>query len=110
MSSTDDAELRRLFARQLVPAAARLRERGVAFLPPGPEPGEWSGYREMPESEDELLDASPDAFAARLEALWREEGLPELAELVEPLMRLAENLASEADETAEVSPSLYVMY
>lgn len=110
MSSTDEAALRRFLVSQLAPVAARLRERGVAFFPLGPEAAEESWYQPAPEGEPELSELEPEAFEARLRQRWERQGLPELAALAAPLAQLARQLEVGEEESAEISPFVYVMY
>jgi hypothetical protein len=110
MSSTDEAALRRFFESQLVPAAKELRDRGVRFFPLGPEPEAETWYEPPPDAEPEFVEIEPEAFAAELRARWAGEGLPELAALAEPLMALAREVEVGEDESAEISPFVYVMY
>ena len=64
MSSTDDDRLRRFYVDRLEPAARRLRERGVAFFPLGPDAGAASrsraGRRRV--AELRILDISESPF------------------------------------------------
>ncbi|MFO0691360.1 MAG: hypothetical protein U0900_21865 [Myxococcota bacterium] len=110
MSSTDDDRLRRFYVDRLEPAARRLRERGVAFFPLGPDAGAASYYAPPPTGPDfaSLDDAA--AWGEALRALWSAQGLPELAELVPELMAIAGELDVAEEETADISPFVYVMY
>ena len=45
-----------------------------------------------------------------LRALWSAQGLPELAALVPELMAIAGELDVAEEETADISPFVYVMY
>lgn len=110
MSSTDDGRLAAsFFGELLVPAAERLRQRGIVFFPLGPvfeEPSWWEG----PPSGPDFVPLDTGSIESRLRDLWRSEGLPELDELVQPLMELAEKLEVRDLEDSEVSPFVYVMY
>jgi len=110
LSSIDEAALRRLFRTGLAPAAEALRARGVRFFAPGPEPGRESWYEPGPTGEPELVELEPDAFEAALRRRWEGEGLPELAGLAAELMRLARQAEIGEQESAEISPFVYVMY
>jgi len=109
MSSTKD-RVRRLFNRKIVPAAEKLRRRGISFFPLGAEPEADSWYVDTPQGEDfEQFDASGPGRA--LAALWEAQELPELSEMLPALMEIAEQLkAADKDGAAEVSPFIYVMY
>jgi len=45
-----------------------------------------------------------------LAARWQQQGMPELADLAEPLIALAERLRPVVAESPNVSPNIYVMY
>lgn len=95
------------FREKLVPAAERLRERGVQFFPlaPVPEQCTWFvPYRVSPEDELDAVGPTSD----RLVALWAE--IPELAELAPALFALAQEIHPLQSEKAEVSPCFYVMF
>jgi hypothetical protein len=113
MSSTDDARLARFFDKRIVPAATRLRERGVRFFALGPEPDAESWYLGPPDSEPEFIEFEERDCAAALRSRWERQALPELVELVGPLLDLAQRLApppEDTDEAASLSPFVYVMY
>jgi hypothetical protein len=113
MSSTDDSRLTRFFERWIVPAAKRLRERGVHFFALAPEPDAESWYLGPPEAEPEFSEFEEQHCAAALRSRWERQELPELVELVDPLLDLAERLTpppETADEAASLSPFVYVMY
>jgi hypothetical protein len=110
MSLTKDSRLRRFFTRRIVPTAERIRRRGVTFFPLGPEPEQDTWYVEAP-SGDDFVDFDAGGPQRALYSLWQEQGLAELAELVAPLMEIAEHLkVLERDSADEVSPFIYVMY
>ena len=107
MSSTDDERLaRRFFNDELLPAAERLRERGVSFLPLGPD-DEASWFEPAPDGDDftEIGD-----LETVLRDHWEAQGLSELASLAHALANLADALEIREQDSAEVSPFVYVMY
>lgn len=107
MSSTDDddARARRFFGEHLLPAAAKLRERGVHFFPLGPDDAE-SWFETPPEGDFvEFGD-----LEAALRQLWQAQGLPELEALAQPLAKLADELEIREQDASEISPFVYVMY
>ena len=110
MSWIEDRRLERFFRRLLVPAATALRERGVRFFPSGPEAEQESWYSEVPADEPEFGEIDAEQIGEILSAHWQEQGLPELAELGVPLQRLARQLKGSEEESADVSPFVYVMY
>lgn len=110
MSSTDDARLRRFYAERLEPAARRLRERGTQFFPLGPDLAATTYYVAPPTGPDFSSLEDEAACGAALREMWSSQGLPELAELVPELMALARELEVVEEETADISPFVYVMY
>lgn len=109
MNSTDDAELaRRFFKEHILPVASALNERGVSLIDTAlEEEGSW--YVPPPDDPDfsQITDGN---VANELRALWTSQGLSELADLVEPLMALAQNLKVHGHDDKDVSPFVYVMY
>ena len=113
MSSTDDARLDKFFDKRIVPAATRLRERGVRFFPLGPETEAETWYLGPPVAEPEFVEFEERDCAAALRARWERQELPELVQLVEPLLELAGRLTpppEASDDAASLSPFVYVMY
>jgi hypothetical protein len=108
MSSTeDDWRMRRFFDERMVPAAVRLRARGVSFFPLGPEPDAPSWYVGAPENPD-FQDLEPPDLAAALSVHWHD--VPELAELADALVALARSLETKDEDDGDISPFVYVMY
>jgi hypothetical protein len=107
MSSTEDERRARAFFREkLLPAAAALRERGVAFFPLGPDDAD--SWFEAPPAGDPFLTLGDLETALREH--WEAEGLPELAALARSLADLADALEIREQDSADVSPFVYVMY
>jgi hypothetical protein len=109
MSSTEEAKLRAFFREKLVPAAIKLRERGVELFPVGPDPDAESWWEPGP-TEEEFVELAPEEIEAALVARWQAADLPELVALAEPLMKLARELEVTEEPSSEVSPFVYVMY
>lgn len=109
MSSTDALRLQRFFRKRLVPAAEKLRARGVSFFPLGPE-SEAETWYEGPPREPKFTTLAVDECEAALRELWQQKDLPELAALAGELMNLAKHLEVQEEESADVSPFVYVMY
>ncbi|MBK7949410.1 MAG: hypothetical protein IPK00_11890 [Deltaproteobacteria bacterium] len=110
MSSTDAARLRRFYVERLEPAARRLRERGVEFFPLGPDPSAKTWYVAPPTGPDFSSLDDEAACGEALREAWTSQGYPELAELVPELMAIARELEVVEEETADISPFVYVMY
>jgi hypothetical protein len=104
-----DARLREFFEARIVPAAERLRERGVSFFPLGPDPARQSYYARRAEATTRIAEFEAESAAAELRALWGEH--PELLSLIDPLLELAAELRQrDQDRGAEVSPFIYAMF
>jgi len=109
MNSTDERRLRHFFRARLLPAAEKLRSRGISFFPLGPEP-ELDTWYSGPPTEPRFTTLEVDECETAIRELWQSQHLPELAELAGELMKLAEKLEVQEDEDADVSPFVYVMY
>ncbi len=121
MSSTDRDEAARralesFFDERLTPLSMKLREQGVTLFAPGPDPTRESYFvtRHQPAMTREEFEAPScedfDDFARRLEAMWKSRGREDLAELSGDLARLARLAYTLDEESAEVSPFVYVMF
>ena len=110
MSSTDRERLAVFFREQLVPLAQRFRNRGVSFFPLGPEPEAESWYVDVPAGEPEFVELEPADYEPLLRELWEQQELPELAAMTGAFIRLASTLETDVEQTADVSPTIYVMH
>jgi hypothetical protein len=110
MSSTDEAKLRRFYRDELCAAADALSARGVRFFPLGPEPERETWYERVPPGLPELISFEPDEAERLVREQWEREGLPELARLARRLFALAHGLELSEEQSADVSPFVYVMY
>lgn len=110
MSQTDAEQLRAYFADELVPAARALRERGVTFFAQRPDGHADSWYVDAATAEPDLFEVEADDAERTLREMWLSEGVPELAALAASLMQLAGDVRLDEDQSAEVSPFMYVMY
>ena len=106
MPSTVDEDA--FFRVELPPVAEDLRRRGLRFFPLGPD--DAVTWYEGPAREPEFVEFEDDDWSASLEAMWRGQGLAELAALVDRMRQLAEDLGPAGDQPADVSPFVYVMY
>jgi len=109
MRSTDRQKLRHFFDKRLVPAAKKMRARGVAFFPLGPEPEADTWYTGPP-AEPKFTSLDVEECEPALRDLWQGQDLPELAELAGEMMKLAEHLEVRKEENEDISPFVYVMY
>jgi len=114
MSSTDerrkDQRLRQYFAQVLVPAADRLRARGVRLMPLGPEPEADTWYVPGPSGEPEFVEFDVEDCERIMRAFWEAQGCHELAEMAGQLAELAQELEIGEEESSDVSPFIYVMF
>lgn len=109
MSSTDERRLERFYRTRLVPAAEALRARGVSLFPLGPDDASESWYVGPPR-EPKFATLEVEACEDALRELWQENDRPELAALAEELMEIARRLEVRDEDSADVSPFVYVMY
>ncbi len=117
MSSTnkapvDTATLRLLkdfWEQRLVPAAEKLRARGVRFFELAPDPAVASYYT-APNADEIFFTIEPEQCEAQLGEMWRQQDLPELAALSGALVALAGPLAPKEDDRGDISPFIYVMF
>jgi hypothetical protein len=104
-----DARLREFFEARIVPAAERIRERGVSFFPLGPDPARQSYYARRAEATTRIAELEAESVAAELRALWGEH--PELLSLIDPLLELAAELRQrDHGGVGDVSPLIYAMF
>ena len=97
------------FDEHLLPAARRLRDRGVNPVAPTEQHGEQGSFFVAPPSGPVLFEDIGEGWQ-RLYDRWAERDLPELAELVDPLAELADLLRPL--QVVDRSPSIdsYVMW
>jgi hypothetical protein len=111
-----EASARKFFQQRLLPVAQRVRERGVALFPAGPEPSKASYYEPRdrrpltPEDFEVPTMQQPEQLAEALASLWRGQHMPELAEQAPAFVELARSLRQVEAQSAEVSPFVYVMF
>lgn len=111
MPTNDDHEqrVRAFWWEKLVPAAERLRARGIEFFPLGPDASAQSYY--VPSDGAEALQRlEPSRHGAALRERWEGEGLTEMVALAEPLLVLASELKPNYESSGDVSPLIYVMF
>ena len=121
MSSTDRDEAARralgsFFDEKLMPLSMKLRDQGVTLFAPGPDPTRESYFVTRPQpamTREEFESPSCedfDDFARRLESMWKSRGREDLAALSGDLAQLARLAYTLDEESAEVSPFVYVMF
>ena len=107
---TDDArepELRRFFHERIVPVAAQLRDRGVAFFPLAPDRRGESYWSVRGRDEGYIFEVGDD-LASELHQMWRE--YPELQSLSDELAAMARSMADDGEGHADVSSFIYAMF
>ena len=102
----------RLFDEVLAPLAARLREAGAVLADVAPRRAADSYFEPVSRftrADFEIVSGGdPETLRLALLQQWKAE--PSLHDLVEGLVRLAGEVDVEREQSAEVSPFLYVMF
>jgi len=110
MSSIDDKALRRFFAERLTVVAETLRRRGYTAFSLGPDEDADTWYVDVDPEEPVFIEVEVEQMDADLRGMWEKEGLPELAALSTSLVKMGHDLRADEDESADISPFMYVMY
>lgn len=106
----------RFFDGELMPLAAKLKSKGVAFLQTARADEATSYYvqRPAPAMDRSAFEWGGADSAEQLEAalaqLWRSPASAPLVDLAPPLAKLAQALYNLEDQPSEVSSFVYVMY
>lgn len=114
MSSTEksadewDCRIRKFFDEKMIPAAQKLRDRGVVFYAPVPDSSSRS-YFAAYQSDRPVFEIETSAIPTLLKHHWEKDGLTELIDLVDPLLELASAVADQSSPE-DVSPFIYVMF
>ena len=110
--TTAEAAAARLFDEVFVPLAEQLREHGVSPADVMARRTAESFYEPVPAFTRADFDipagGGSEALRAALLRQWRNE--PELHALAEHVARLSGEIGVEREQSAEVSPFLYVMF
>ena len=113
---TTDRRLDNFFRAELLPLAQKYQREGRALLAGNPDPSQATYYERRTVTRMSKSDFESGScrrledLAAALDALWRQQGFDELAELAPQLAKLAERLKETQPDTEEVSPFVYAMY
>jgi len=116
MTDKPERDIDRLFDNELLPLAARLKERGVRLLETRLESGATTYFVRRPKVSMAIADfevggcTSPDAVRTDLERLWAGGDDPSLATLARGMARLAGALWESEHESGDISNFIYVMY
>ena len=109
-STPGDTQLQKSFREKIVPVAEQLRRDGVELMPLGPDDDAETWYVSYPPDTPEFVEFESADFEPQLRRLWEDQGISQLAGLVEPLSDLARRLEQPPPEDAEVSPFIYVIF
>jgi hypothetical protein len=111
MSLTDtqrETLLRAFYRERLLPLAALARGRGLEFFPLNGSEELESYYKDRNDDGNYVHEIDQANLAGELEKLWRD--FPELGELAEPLVALAEAIREDEETQEEISPFIYAMF
>lgn len=116
MSKANDAQLRRLFRRDLTRITAHCRQEGFEVMAPGPDEDLESYYtpaptRRMSKADFETGGAEcVEHLEEALLRLWPESDRPQLAALASKIARVARSVRATDEQSSELSQFVYVMY
>lgn len=120
MSSTNpentEVAIKQFCEKEFRPVAEKLTAEGHRFFEHGGNEDADSYYirrsRKSMRKEDFETPSFKNAaeFAAELSAMWKSQGLDDLASLTPSMARLAEQLQQVEEQSDEVSPFVYVMF
>jgi hypothetical protein len=111
-----DRRLEKLFRTELLSLSRKYQREGRSLLAGNPDPQLTTYYHRRSKTKMSKADfesgscRSSDELAKALSAMWRQQGLVELAELAPQLAQLAERLKESQPESDDVSPFVYAMY
>ena len=115
-SNSNENQLRRFFAEQLIPIALKLRKNDTYFFSLGPDnktegKDDDSWYITCPEDMPELVEFDVSNLETELRNLWESQRLSQLGELAEPIAELARRIKMPTPcEDTDISPFIYVMF
>lgn len=104
------------FDQQLMPLAARVRAEKRVYFPTEPDASSGSYFKrrkqtDMARDDFEVADVTEGKkIETELGAIWEAQGFPELKPLAAAIARLAEELRSDENPDAEISPFIYTMF
>jgi hypothetical protein len=113
---TAATHIREFFDRELLPAAAGLRQSGRIFFPTRAEFGTESYYiprtkTTMARTDFELGELTTvENLEEAMRKLWIAQDYPELVPLAPSLAQIACEVRLRDEQTDEVSPYIYVMF
>lgn len=115
MNSTS-ATVKRIFFKELMPLADKLRSDNRRFFLTSAEPNVGTYYRQREKTtvNAQALEVagcdSVDNLEKALTEMWTAQGYPELVALAPALSKLAKSLYLTEKQEEDVSPFIYVMF
>ena len=112
----NETYLRHFFRKYFVPMADKLRKSRIQFFANEPDEGKEemqndSWYVPYPSDTPELVQFDSNNLGEKLCRLWESQGLPQLADLAEPISILARRIEMPVpSHDADISPFIYVMF
>lgn len=100
--------LRAFYRERLLPLARIAAERGIEFFPLNGSAELASYYKDRNDDGNYVHEIDAADLPGELEKLWQD--FPELAQLAEPIVALAEAIKEDEETQEEISPFIYAMF
>jgi hypothetical protein len=104
---TRETALHQFFQERIVPAAERLRERGISFFALAPDRAAQSYWVTRPRGQGYIFQVGED-LSGELHEMWRSH--PELQALADDLASMSRTMAQRSEQTSDVSAFIYAMF
>jgi hypothetical protein len=100
------------YRERLLPLAEIAAARGIEFFPPGPDPDRESYYVDRNDNGVYVHTIDSDKLVDELKSMWTDDKFPELKEIADELVELANKMreAEKVESSDEVSPFIYAMF
>jgi hypothetical protein len=97
---------------RLLPLAEIAAARGIEFFPLVPDPLRESYYVDRNDDGVYVHTIESDKLVDELKSMWTDDNFPELKEITDELVELANKLkeAEKVESSDEVSPFIYAMF
>jgi len=97
---------------RLLPLAEIAAARGIEFFPLVPDPRRESYYVDRNDDGVYVHTIESDKLVDELKSMWTDDNFPELKEIADELVELANKLkgAEKVESSDEVSPFIYAMF
>jgi hypothetical protein len=102
--------LRGFYHDSLMPLADSARAKGIEFFPLGPDASAESYYLVREDAGNYVHEIDATDLTKELRELWAKGDFPELAQLAEPIVQLAETIKESEETPEDVSPFIYAMF